>query len=241
MASNLTVLIHPAPNYRAELRGVKVLAMPRDLKTPPPERLKIQGPLGDLAATLEMPEGTPRAAVLHLHPHPMHGGTRQNNVVRYGALGSLEAGCVALRIDFRGVGQSGGEYDEGIGEVDDAQAAYEYLKQRFPGLPVFLWGFSFGSRVGLNLGIRLRAEVDGYMAVAWPTNIYTWPESDDWPDRLAFLAGTEDEFIDFKGMDRAERNGGVLTIVDGAGHFFPGELHRVRSYTANTLKGWLND
>jgi hypothetical protein len=241
VASNLTVLIHPTPNYRAELRGVKVLAMPRDLKTPPPERLKIQGPLGDLAATLEMPEGTPRAAVLHLHPHPMHGGTRQNNVVRYGALGSLEAGCVALRIDFRGVGQSGGEYDEGIGEVDDAQAAYEYLKQRFPGLPVFLWGFSFGSRVGLNLGIRLRAEVDGYMAVAWPTNIYTWPESDDWPDRLAFLAGTEDEFIDFKGMDRAERNGGVLTIVDGAGHFFPGELHRVRSYTANTLKGWLND
>ncbi|MDP7061398.1 MAG: alpha/beta hydrolase [Planctomycetota bacterium] len=235
------MLIHPTPNYRAELRGVKVLAMPRDLKTPPPERLKIQGPLGDLAATLEMPEGTPRAAVLHLHPHPMHGGTRQNNVVRYGALGSLEAGCVALRIDFRGVGQSGGEYDEGIGEVDDAQAAYEYLKQRFPGLPVFLWGFSFGSRVGLNLGIRLRAEVDGYMAVAWPTNIYTWPESDDWPDRLAFLAGTEDEFIDFKGMDRAERNGGVLTIVDGAGHFFPGELHRVRSYTANTLKGWLND
>ena len=94
MASNLTVLIHPTPNYRAELRGVKVLAMPRDLKTPPPERLKIQGPLGDLAATLEMPEGTPRAAVLHLHPHPMHGGTRQNNVVRYGALGSLEAGCV---------------------------------------------------------------------------------------------------------------------------------------------------
>jgi alpha/beta superfamily hydrolase len=224
-----------------QFRGANIPAMPRDLKTPPPERLHLQGPVGDLAATLELPADPPRAAVLHLHPHPMHGGTRQNNVVRYGALGSLEAGCVALRIDFRGVGQSGGEYDEGIGEVDDAEAAYVYLEQRFPGIPIFIWGFSFGSRVGLHLGIRLRQDVAGYMAVAWPTNFYTWPESDEWPDRLAFLAGTEDEFIDFNGMDRAERNGGVITIVDGAGHFFPGELHRVRSYTADTLRGWLND
>ena len=201
----------------------------------------IEGPAGALAATLEQPNGEPRAAVLHLRPHPVHGGTRQNNVVRYGALGSLEAGCVALRIDFRGVGQSEGSYDDGIGEIDDAEAAYHYLEQRFPGLPIFIWGFSFGSRVGLQLGIRLREDVAGYMAVAWPTNFYTWPESNEWPARLAFLAGTADEFIDFDGMARAEGNGGAITIVEGAGHFFPGELHRVRSYTADTLGGWLND
>mgnify|MGYP002639248350 CR=1 FL=1 len=215
--------------------------MPRDLNTLPPQRLTIEGPVGVLAATLELPEIEPRAAVLHLHPHPVHGGTRQNNVVRYGALGSLEAGCAALRIDFRGVGQSEGSYDDGIGEIDDAEAAFTFLEQRFPGLPIFLWGFSFGSRVGLQLGIRLRQDVAGYMAVAWPTNFYTWPESEEWPERLAFLAGTADEFIDFDGMARAERHGGAITIVEGAGHFFPGELHRVRSYTADTLGGWLND
>jgi len=215
--------------------------MPRDLHTPPPERFMLAGPAGLLASTLELPAGSPRAAVLLLHPHPLHGGTRQNNVVRYGALGALEAGCVALRFDFRGVGQSQGTYDDGIGEVDDAEAAFLYLEQRFPGIPVFIWGFSFGSRVGLHLGIRHRQDVAGYLAVAWPTNFYTWPESDEWPQNLAFLAGTADEFIDFPSMERATRNGGVITIVEGAGHFFPGELHRVRSYTADTLGGWLND
>jgi len=148
---------------------------------------------------------------------------------------------VALRFDFRGVGQSHGNYDEGLGEIDDAEAAFDYLQERFVGIPVFIWGFSFGSRVGLELGIRRSNDVAGYMAVAWPTNFYPWPASDDWPRRLAFLAGSEDEFIDFKGMQRAERNGGIITTVDGAGHFFPGELHRVRSYTASTLGGWLND
>jgi alpha/beta superfamily hydrolase len=215
--------------------------MPRDLKTPPPERLRIPGPVGDLAATLELPVAEPRGTVLHLHPHPVHGGTRQNNVVRYGALGALEAECVALRIDFRGVGRSQGEYDEGIGEIDDAEAAFDYLAQRFPGLPRFLWGFSFGSRVGLELGIRRRADVAGYMGVAWPTNFYAWPESEAWPRPLAFLAGSEDEYIDFSRMERARRHGGVLTLVEGAGHFFPGELGRVRSYTADSLGGWLDD
>lgn len=214
--------------------------MPRDLNTPPPERLLLDGPVGQLDATFERPAGTARAAVLHLHPHPVHGGTRQNNVVRHGALGSLEAGCAALRIDFRGVGRSEGEYAEGIGEIDDAEAAYEWLEKEFPGLPIFVWGFSFGSRVGLDLGIRLHQRVAGYMAVAWPTNFYEWPQSDVWPSPTAFLAGTEDEFIDFNKMGPAEAHQGAITIIDGAGHFFPGQLDRVRSYTADTLNTWLD-
>jgi len=169
----------------------------------------------------------------------MHGGTRHNNVVRHGALGSLEAGCAALRIDFRGVGDSGGEYDEGIGEIDDAAAAFAWLQQEFPNLPVFVWGFSFGSRVGLDFSIRAREEVAGYMAVAWPTNFYAWPQSTDWPERSAFLAGSEDEYVDFQKMPHAETCGGKLTVVEGAGHFFPGQLDRVREYTAKTLQEWL--
>lgn len=214
--------------------------MPRDLKTPPPERLLLDGPVGKLDATFERPAGTPRAAVLHLHPHPVHGGTRQNNVVRYGALGSLEADCAALRIDFRGVGRSEGAYDEGVGEIDDAEAAYRWLQQQFPGLPNFIWGFSFGSRVGLDLSIRLHEEVAGYLAVAWPTNFYSWPETGTWPARTAFLAGTEDEFVDFDKMGPAEAHEGRITILEGAGHFFPGQLDHVRSYTADNLNHWLH-
>ena len=213
--------------------------MVRDLDNPPLRRLFLDGPEGQLDASFELPAGQARAAVLHLHPHPMHGGTRQNNVVRHGALGSLEAGCAALRIDFRGVGRSAGSYDEGIGEVDDALAAFRWLQAEFPGLPVFVWGFSFGSRVGLDFSIHHREEVAGYMAVAWPTNFYSWPESRDWPARSAFLAGSEDEYVDFAKMGHAEDCGGRLSVVEGAGHFFPGQLDEVRGYTARTLKEWL--
>jgi alpha/beta superfamily hydrolase len=213
--------------------------MPRDLDTPPPERLFLDGPAGRLDATFERPEGNARGLVLHLHPHPQHGGTRQNNVVRHGALGSLEAGCAALRIDFRGVGRSDGSYDQGVGEIDDAEAAFDWLEEQGGGLPVFVWGFSFGSRVGLQLAARLGRRVAGYLAVAWPTRFYSWPELERWPERMAFLAGDHDEFVDLHRMGPAEEHGGRVQLLPGAGHFFPGQLHEVRAFTARSLEGWL--
>jgi uncharacterized protein len=213
--------------------------MVRDLDTLPPERLFVDGPVGRLHATFEVPRVAVQAAVLHLHPHPLHGGTRQNNVVRHGALGSLAADCAALRIDFRGVGLSAGTYDEGDGEVDDAAAAFQWLQQRLPGVPVFIWGFSFGSRVGLDLSIRLDGIAAGTMAVAWPTHFYAWPVAEQWPSPSAFLAGTEDEFVNLAAMDRARKQGGQVHQVEGAGHFFQGQLEEVSSWTRSNLENWL--
>lgn len=210
--------------------------MPRDLPTPPPERLRIAGPAGALAATWERPAGEPRGLVLLLHPLTTHGGTRQNNVVRHGALGALEAGCAALRVDFRGAGESEGAYDAGRGEVEDAEAAFEWLRAQGPGLPAFVWGFSFGSRVGLEFAIRRRSDVAAFLAVAWPTAFYAWP-SGEWPARAAFLYGTEDEYVDPDKMERARRHGAPITVVPGAGHFFSGQLDVVRSWTRDRLCG----
>ncbi len=215
--------------------------MPRDLDTPPPERLRIAGPAGALAVTWELPAGEPRGLVLHLHPHTVHGGTRQNNVVRHGALGALEAGCAALRMDFRGAGESEGEYDEGRGEMDDAESALRWLQKRHPGLPVFVWGFSFGSRVGLDFSIRHRAEIAGFLAVAWPTNFYAWPESDAWPERCAFIYGTADTFVDAAKMEPARQHRAPIVVLQNATHFFPDHLAEVRGWTVRTLKGWLGD
>ncbi len=213
--------------------------MPRDLATPPPERLRIAGPAGSLSATWEQPAGAPRGLVLHLHPHTIHGGTRQNNVVRHGALGALAACCAALRVDFRGAGESEGEYDEGRGETDDAEAALRWMQARHPGLPCFLWGFSFGARVGLALGIRLRAEIAGSLAVAWPTSFYPWPESDAWPNPCAFLYGTRDEYVNASAMERARQHTDAITVVEGADHFFAGRLDVVRGWTESALNDWL--
>lgn len=216
--------------------------MVRDLDTKPPQRLFIDGPVGRLHATFEQPAAPARAAVLHLHPHPLHGGTRQNNVVRHGALGSLAAGCAALRIDFRGVGQSEGHYDEGDGEVDDAAAAYAWLRDQLPDIPTFVWGFSFGSRVGLQFSIRETAagrEPAGYLGVAWPTNFYAWPHGETWPNRASFLAGSADEYVNLAAMNRVEQHGGSLHVVEGGTHFFRGMLEEVSGWTQRQLEGWL--
>lgn len=213
--------------------------MPRDLPTPPPENLRLAGPAGWIAATLERPAGAARGLVLLLPPHPQNGGTRRNNVVRHGALGALQAGCAALRLDYRGVGESEGRHDQGVGEVDDAAAAFAWLEEQGPVLPAFVWGFSFGARVGLELAGRLGERAVGYLGVAWPTRFYSWPALPIWPRRLEFLAGDRDDFVELERMAAVERHGARVSVVPGADHFFRGRLGEVRAFTAGVLERWL--
>src|SRR3954452_18388076 len=110
---------------------------------------------GRLEAILKEPRMAPaRGVALVLHPHPMHGGTMHNKVVFRAASALNDAGLVSLRINFRGVGQSTGSHDEGRGETEDVRAGLDYLRAHYPGLEITLAGFSFGSRVGLEVGIH---------------------------------------------------------------------------------------
>jgi len=172
---------------------------------------------------------------LLLPPHPAHGGTRQNNVVRYGALGALEAEMVGLRLDFRGVGGSEGIHDNGRGEVEDAAAALAWLQESFPGLPLFVWGYSFGSRVGLVLAGREDRKLAGYLGIAWPTRIYSWPRLHPWPSPMAFLYGDADPFVDPAAMEVPQRQGARCILLPGADHSFRSHLPAIRSFTAQTL------
>ena len=121
--------------------------MPRRIET-----FSLAGPAGKLEAMLEEPEHQePVEAALVCHPHPLHGGTMHNKVVYRLARGLRKSGCVVLRFNFRGVNLSEGEYDHGVGEVEDALTGLAELRMRYPGLPVLVAGFSFGSRVALHL------------------------------------------------------------------------------------------
>ena len=86
------------------------------------------------------------------HPHPVHGGTMHTKAVYRAAQGYNEAGLVALRFNFRGVGTSTGSHDEGVGEQEDLKAALDWLEAKYPSLPLLVGGFSFGSMVGLTVG-----------------------------------------------------------------------------------------
>lgn len=209
--------------------------MPRDLATPPPERFFLEGSSGRLAVTLERPAGEALATVLHLHPHPQHGGTRRNNVVRHGALGALEAGAVALRLDFRGAGESEGNFDNGRGEQEDGQVALDWLFQEFSGLPSFIWGFSFGAWVGHALAAAQADPCAGFLGVAWPSAFYAWPE-DTWPHRASFLVAERDQFADLAALDEPRQRGCRIEIVPRADHFFTGHLAEVRDFTRRQVE-----
>src|ERR1700677_2864239 len=135
------------------------------------ESLFIDGPAGKLEALLEEPEDQdPRHAVLVCHPHPQYGGTMHNKVVYRIARGLRRAGAVVLRFNYRGVNLSAGQYDNGIGETEDARAALGVLRSRYPALPFSLAGFSFGSRVILRLGCATPG-VSRLIAVGFPANL----------------------------------------------------------------------
>jgi alpha/beta superfamily hydrolase len=123
----------------------------------PHRTLMLSGPAGKLEAILwatpEAAEGTqPPLAAVVCHPHPLFGGTMHNKVVYQTAKTIHRFGLPVLRFNFRGVGLSEGTHDKGAGEMDDVVAALDFLAEEYPGVPLLLAGFSFGSWVGLRAG-----------------------------------------------------------------------------------------
>src|SRR5882672_6730695 len=119
----------------------------------PAGNLFIPSPHGQLEAILKAPRGPILGVALVLHPHPLFGGTMHNKVVFRAAAALNEAGLVALRINFRGVGQSTGEHDEGRGEREDVRSGLNYLATKYPQQSITVCGFSFGAWLGLQVGI----------------------------------------------------------------------------------------
>jgi alpha/beta superfamily hydrolase len=118
----------------------------------------IPGPAGRLEALFWAPpaDASPRAAAVVCHPHPLGGGTLDTNVVFRTARGLQHAGLAVLRFNFRGVGGSEGVHDGNGAEEGDASAALDWLAGRYPGVPLWGAGFSFGARTIASLAGRDR-------------------------------------------------------------------------------------
>jgi uncharacterized protein len=191
------------------------------------ESLFIDGPAGKLEALLEEPEDRePRHAVLVCHPHPQHGGTMHNKVVYRIARGLRRAGAVVLRFNYRGVNLSAGEYDKGIGEVEDARAALAVLRSRYPGLPFSLAGFSFGSRIILRLGCATPG-VSQLIAVGFPASLSESHALGQCPVPRVFVVSTHDEFCAVPAMEAyfaALEEPKELIWIEAQDHFFSGAL-----------------
>jgi alpha/beta superfamily hydrolase len=196
------------------------------------ERHTIPGPVGNLEALLEEPEaGEPKEAILVCHPHPQHGGTMHNKVVYRTARGLRRSGAVVLRFNYRGVNLSEGEYGHGAGELEDARAALAWLRERYPELPYSLAGFSFGSRIVLQLGCG-DPGVGRIIAVGFPTSYKNRSYLTDCRTPKVFVHSTRDEHGPM--ADLEELVGQIpgpkrVIFVEAEDHFFKGALEELES------------
>jgi alpha/beta superfamily hydrolase len=136
--------------------------------------LMIAGPAGQLEALLWSPASsgqytTPAFAAVVCHPHPLFGGTMHNKVVYQTAKLLDSFGVPVLRFNFRGVGLSAGRHDDGRGELEDVNAALNFMTGEYPGAPLMVAGFSFGAWVGLRAGCA-DARVSELVGLGLPVN-----------------------------------------------------------------------
>ncbi len=200
--------------------------MPRKI-----ESLFIPGPAGKLEALLEEPEEAPVHACLVCHPHPKYSGTMHNKVVYRIARGLRCTGAVVLRFNFRGVNLSEGKYDHGVGEIEDARTALGYLRSRYPGLPYSLAGFSFGSRVILQLGCPSQEpKPQRLIAVGFPLTRPNMEFLEVCPLPKYFVLSTNDEYSPLPKMEQLFKtfpDPKTLKLIEAADHFFEGGLQQL--------------
>ena len=213
----------------------------------PAGNLFLPAPHGRIEAILKEPRAGARGAALVLHPHPLHGGTMHNKVVFRTARGLGEAGLITLRINFRGVGQSTGEHGHARGEQEDARAGLDHLEREYPALPLIVAGFSFGSYVGLSVGIpdpRVRAVVAVGTPVSMPGREYDFSLLRECRKPVLFVHGEHDEFGDVARLKELAAQlppeaRARVEVIAGAGHFFDRQLEEltraVREWAEETL------
>ena len=201
----------------------------------------LEGPAGRLEATLWTASASePDFVALVCHPHPLYGGTMHNKVVYQAAKALHQRGAAVLRFNFRGAGQSEGAHDRGIGEQADVRTALDYLSVEFPGKPIVLAGFSFGSWVGLRVGCE-DARVTRLIGLGLPVDNlgidFSYLRSCAKPKLV--IQGGQDQFGSranveafFATIQEPKR----LVIVEGADHFFTGHLDAVGA----AINDWLD-
>lgn len=197
----------------------------------PAGNLFIPSTHGQLEAILKSPRGPIRGTALVLHPHPLFGGTMHNKVVFRAAAALNDAGLVALRINFRGVGQSTGEHDEGRGERDDVRAGLEYLAANYPDKEITLCGFSFGARVGLEVGVD-DDRGKRLISIGTPVDKYDFSFLSKCQKPILFVQGNRDEFGSverLRDLVAKIKAPAELKIIKGAGHFFDDQLDELKA------------
>jgi hypothetical protein len=202
-------------------------------------RESIDGPAGRIECAFDRPEAAPLGIAVVCHPHPQGGGTLDNKVVQTLARAFMDVGWASLRFNYRGVGVSAGEWDEGRGELEDALAVVRAAKERpgFAGLPLALAGFSFGGFIAAAAAERL-GESDRprrVVLIAPSTEKQLVPRV---PAESIVVHGDLDELVPLEATLAWARPQSLPVIVfPGVGHFFHGQIALLKTVVVRELRG----
>ncbi|MCC6074688.1 alpha/beta hydrolase [Pseudomonas sp. GCM10022188] len=203
--------------------------------------LLLDGPCGPLEA-LYLDRADARGLALICHPHPLFAGTMHNKVVSTLQRAARDAGYATLRFNFRGVGQSAGEHAHGEGEIDDAEAAARWLRERHPGLPLTLLGFSFGSCVAACLAGRLEGQglaVARLLMLAPPVERFAVDGRLPQDCPLTVIQPEDDEVVTpaavYAWSTQLSRPHELLKVAE-CGHFFHGKLPELKELVLPRLQ-----
>ena len=194
------------------------------------ENLYVEGPAGQLEALLEsQQDSSGRGLAVVCHPHPAHGGTMHNKVAHTLARAFVRVGFSCLRFNFRGTGKSDGEYDEGPGELQDALAAIEWMRNREADLPLWIAGFSFGAAIAIRAAIE--TEPAGLISIAPAVTRFASGLGSQPGCPWLIVQGDQDELIDIDETVEWVNElgpGPELTVFPETSHFFHGKLVLLR-------------
>ena len=198
--------------------------------------------VGTISCTVDHPEGDPQGWALVLHPHPLYGGTRDNKVVTTVSRTCVQQGLLCVRPNFRGVGESQGSFDQGVGETADMVRCVEQIRTVWPQLadrPWVLAGFSFGSAVAAQLYAELadrhvplpsRLALIGCAVERFRHRALVLPRG------TVMVHGETDEVVPLtEGMEFARTHELPMTVIPEAGHFLHGKLLLLREIIHNSL------
>jgi len=202
----------------------------------------INGPEGRLEASYFHSKIPNAPLALILHPHPQQGGT-MNNRVNYSLFKTFALrGFSTLRFNFRGVGQSEGEYTEGEGELADAAAALDWMQELNQNAPyVWVAGFGFGAWIGMQLLMR-RPEIRGWVSVAPPAHTEDFTFLAPCPTSGLIVHGNNDTTVPRDNIQqlvdtlRAQKGIEVdFAQIENCNHFFKGNMGTMISHVNDYL------
>lgn len=212
--------------------------MSSDSQRPVTEAVSIAGPAGRLEGILDTPpEGDSQRVAVICHPHPQYGGTMTNKVVHMLAKASNDLGLTALRFNYRGVGASEGSYDDGNGETDDAVAALDWARARWPNAQLWLGGFSFGGAVAIRAA--LRRDVERLITVAPAVRRVAVDTSALPTCPWLLVQGEQDELVDVEDIRQWAAQLATppeLVVLPGVDHFFHGRMNELRQVVLDWVR-----